>query len=86
MHWIYSININKELILQWIILKDTLVRRGEVFVEGPVEDVGYVRAEGVTCAGVHRVLCDLPVRHAGALKIPQVEYSQYILLFCEDDT
>lgn len=49
-------------------MKDTLVRRGEVFVEGPVEDVGYVWAEGVTCAGVHRVLCDLPVCHAGALK------------------
>lgn len=50
---------------QW---EDTFVRRGEVSVEGPVEDVGDVRAEGVTRARVHRVLGDLVVRHAGALQ------------------
>lgn len=48
--------------------KDTLVSRGEVFVEAPVEDVGDVGAERLSRAGVHRVFRDLPVRHAGALK------------------
>lgn len=49
-------------------MEDTFVRCGEVLVEGPVEDVGYIRAEGVTSARVHGVLSDLFVRHAGALK------------------
>lgn len=48
-------------------VEDTFVGRGEVFVEGPVEDVGDVCTQRVTCAGVHRVLRHLPVRHAGAL-------------------
>lgn len=48
-------------------MADTLVRCGEIFVEGPVQDVGYIRSEGVTCAAVHRILADLPVSHAGAL-------------------
>ena len=48
-------------------LEDTLVGGGEVFVERPVEDVGDVGAEGVTGARVHRLLCDLSVRHTGAL-------------------
>lgn len=48
-------------------MMDTLVRCGEVFVEGPVQDVGNIRAERVTCAGVHCVLCNLPICHAGAL-------------------
>lgn len=47
---------------------DTLIRGCEIFVEGPVQDVGYIRTEGVTCAGVHRVLGDLPISHAGALE------------------
>lgn len=47
---------------------DTLVRGGEIFVEDPVQDVGYIRTEGVTCAGVHGFLGDLLVSHAGALQ------------------
>lgn len=49
------------------IVTDTLVRCGEIFVEGPVQDVGYIRSEGVTCAAVHRLFADLPVSHTGAL-------------------
>lgn len=53
-------------------MEDTFVGRGEVLVEGPIQDVGDVRAERVTRAGVHRLLRNLPVRHAGALQ-PQRE-------------
>lgn len=53
-------------------MEDTSVGRGEVLVEGPIQDVGDVRAERVTRAGVHRLLRNLPVRHAGALQ-PQRE-------------
>lgn len=57
----YSVKLPDEM-------KDTFVSCGEVFVQWPVQDVGYIWAEGVTCAGVHSVLGDLPVCHAGALK------------------
>lgn len=49
-------------------MRDTLVGSGEIFIEGPAQDVGYVWTEGVTCARVDRVLGDLPVGHAGALQ------------------
>lgn len=48
-------------------MEDTLVGRGEVLVEAPVQDVGDVGAQWVTRAGVHRLLRHLPVCHAGAL-------------------
>lgn len=63
-------------------VKDTFVGGGEVFVEGPVEDVGDVGAQRVTCAGVHRVLCHLPVRHAGALETVSPGY--FILNYDND--
>lgn len=49
-------------------VRDTPVGCGEIFVEGPVQDVGYIWTQGVTCACVDRVFCDLPVSHAGALQ------------------
>lgn len=48
--------------------KDTFVSWSEVFVEAPVEDVGYVWAEGVARAGVHRMLSHLAICHTGALE------------------
>lgn len=64
-------------------MRDTPVGCGEIFVEGPVQDVGYIGAEGVTCARVDRVLCDLSISHAGALQ-PQrshIIHPVYIFIY-----
>lgn len=71
---------NKKLFSE---VRNTLISCGEVFVERPVQDVGYVWAEGVTCAGVHCVLCDLLIRHVCALQ-SDVQRSQCNLLMYDD--
>lgn len=48
--------------------KDTAVGGGEVLVEHPVEDVGDVSLEGVSCAGVDVLLRHFPKGHGGALR------------------
>lgn len=62
-------------------MRDTFVGCGEIFVEGPVQDVGYIRTEGVTCARVDCVFCDLLVSHAGALQPQRSHIINTIYIF-----
>lgn len=63
-------------------IRDTVICWGEVFVQGPVEYVGDVWAQRMSCARVNRLLGHLPIGHVSALYTRQVTTLFFRILNC----